>query len=315
MNKINTFLLLLFTLLVVTTNAQRRFKYRYEIVGGLGATNFLGELGGANQEGTNFVRDLEFSRTRPLIMAGLRYSTSKYTAVRANLSYGILSGNDNLTEERFRKNRNLHFRSPIIEFSAILEGYMVKEDVGHIYKIRNARSKKGKGFRYFGFVGIGAFYFNPKALYPVTNTWVALQPLGTEGQGVPGKPKYSRVSMAIPVGVGLKYALDRKWSIGFEAGLRKTLTDYIDDVSTVYADPNKITENNGGPGAKADMAVYFANPSLGMFDDKDINGNVIWTNTAPGLQRGDPTDKDAYMFASITLNYKILYKRRTRSKF
>ena len=35
------------------------------------------------------------------------------------------------------------------------------------------------------FVGVGGFYFNPKAKYE--GKWVSLQPLGTEGQGLNGK--------------------------------------------------------------------------------------------------------------------------------
>jgi len=50
---------------------------RYEVYLGAGATNFLGELGGANRIGTHFVRDLEFSMTRPEFSLGIRYKIVK----------------------------------------------------------------------------------------------------------------------------------------------------------------------------------------------------------------------------------------------
>ena len=65
---------LLILLLPSFSEAQRiraRWKaYRFEWSGGIGASNFLGELGGANQVGTNGFKDLEFKATRPAICVG-----------------------------------------------------------------------------------------------------------------------------------------------------------------------------------------------------------------------------------------------------
>ena len=306
-------LILLLIVLPTVIFAQRfgrKMRYRYEWVYGVGASNFLGELGGADQVGTNFAKDLEFVSTRPTIHIGIRYQTSRYTAVKGNLFMGILKGGDNLTQETYRKNRNLQFRSPVIELSGQFEGYILREDVGHIYKIRNASGMKRFNFRHYGFIGIGAFFFNPQALY--NGTWVNLQPLGTEGQNfTPGKKPYSRFNIAVPLGIGTKVGLDRKWSLGLEIGIRKTFTDYIDDVSTEYADNNLIQAN--APAGSELMAGYLADPSLNLSCCYDPA--TEWNNTAPGLQRGDPTDKDSYMFAMITASYKVLYKRRSRSKF
>jgi hypothetical protein len=66
-----------------------------------------------------------------------------------------------------------------------------------------------------------------------------LQPLHTEGQGQPERDKpYSLVTLAIPMGFGVRYKLNDNFNIGAEIGLRYTFTDYLDDVGGgTYADP------------------------------------------------------------------------------
>ncbi|MBK7970811.1 MAG: hypothetical protein IPK08_18870 [Bacteroidetes bacterium] len=84
--------------------------------------------------------------------------------------------------------------------------------------------------------------------------------------------------------------------VGLEYGIRKTFTDYIDDASKTYYDNNEILSFNGAVAAA-------------MADKSDQEFPYI---TAAGQQRGDPRDKDAYMFAIISINYKI---RTGRSAF
>ena len=205
---------------------NRKTKPRKEYVIGIGASNFLGELGGANQIGTNFVKDLEFSATRPSAAFGLRYKFTKRWAVKGGLYYQLLSGADNLTKEPFRHNRNLSFRTHIFELSAQAEVYFTKEQPGHRYKIKNAKGMKNYDIQFYGFLGVGGFFYNPQAKYG--GNWVNLQPLSTEGQGLAGGPKkYSRVSVCIPYGLGVKNAKThtRSSSITPETGVFCGLTE------------------------------------------------------------------------------------------
>jgi len=271
---------------------------RYEVFYGLGATNFLGELGGADREGTNFVRDLEFSMTRPLLNLGVRYRITETVATKTMLSYGWLRGDDKLTNEMFRHYRNLAFRSPIAEFSNQFEYSIIREKQGHRYNLRRVRGLKGFKTNTYFFVGVGVIYFNPKNKY--NGKWYALQPLGTEGQGlVPTRKKYSRISMCIPYGIGFKYGLNRRLNVGLEFGVRKTFSDYIDDVSTTYFDNQMIREAHG------DVAAYLADPSDGTHPN--------WT--AAYQQRGDAKDKDSYMFLILNFTYKLYTTRGGLPKF
>jgi hypothetical protein len=301
-------LVILVLILPLMAFSQRKKRYKWEVCLGLGATNFLGDLGGADQIGTNGIKDLEVVLTRPGLSLNARYRKSRYWGYKGGFYWGIVSGYDYLTQERYRHNRNLHFKSQIFEFSLIGEFYFTKERPGHIYKYKKLKGWRHIDAQIYLMGGIGGFYFNPKAVWG--GKYIPLQPLGTEGQGVkPGTKKYSRVSVCVPVGVGFKSALDRRWSVGLEIGMRKTFTDYIDDVSTVYYDPVQIGQANGTMGQ---AAMFLANPTN---NEVTAANNYGVNPTAEGQQRGDATDNDAYMFVHITVNYKIGKFRKTKSKF
>jgi len=290
-------LLIIILILPLMCSAQQWKRYKKEYVFGLGATNFLGDLGGANQVGTDYFKDLEFSLTRPQFSFGYRYRLNQSVYVKGGFYYGRLGGDDKLTSEPARNNRNLSFRSNIYEISGEVQYTFVKEKSGHRYQIKGVKGWRNINIQSYLFAGVGVFYFNPKGQY--NNVWWSLQKFGTEGQGlIPGTKKYSRINICIPLGIGVSYAINRTLSIGLEYGLRKTFTDYIDDVSGDYYDKSKMRTERG------EIAAYFVDPSSGA--------NPTWTQM--GEQRGDPKDKDSYMFAIITLSQKIKPKR-TKAKF
>lgn len=292
MKKLITYVIVLLFTLPLAGNAQRlknRWKgMRAEIHFGIGATNFLGDLGGANQIGTHYFKDLEFSQTRLAATFGYRYKLTPSIAINTTAAYGEVAGNDNLTTEFFRNYRNLSFKSTIIELSSTAEFAIVKEQPGHRYRLKGVRGQRGFEMYTYLFIGVGAFHFNPKA--QLEGKWIDLQPLGTEGQGlVPTRKPYKRLQLAFPIGLGFKYTLNRRWGIGLEYGLRYTFTDYIDDVSKTYYD-SKLLATGHGPIAAA------------LADRSDNSYPYI---TRPGEQRGDPRYRDAYMFGIISIHYKL----------
>lgn len=295
---------ILLLVIPILSSAQRWKRYRYEFQSGFGATNFLGEFGGANQDGTDFIKDLELSQTRPSAIFAARYRLHDYYAVKVNFAYGRVSGNDALTEWEIRQNRNLSFFSNIYEFSGQFEFSWRKERVGHIYKLRS-RGVKGQNalsIWVYGFVGLGTFYYNPKA--KLDGETYVLQPLGTEGQGIyKTRDKYSRINVAVPFGFGLKHNINKKFSVLMEFGVRKTFTDYIDDASKTYADGVALIQNGV-------VVPVLADRSGELTTDPLITGN--YDN---GNQRGDWTDNDAYMFLNFMVTYTMRNGRDNLPKF
>ncbi len=290
---ISIIILLLPTL--VSAQSMRWKRTRYELYGGLGATNFLGELGGAEESGA-FWKDFEFSATRPLISLGLRYKVLEPLAVKGALSFGYLTGDDKDADNEYRKQRNLHFRAPIIELGFQAEYSVLKEKISRYRRSR----RRGKfslaslNLNAYLFTGINVFWFNPQAKGP-DGEWYSLQPIGTEGQGqIETREKYSRLQLSIPLGFGLKYPLTQKISVGLEYGGRLTFTDYIDDVSTTYVDPEFFDDP---------VEQYLADPSTYGFElgEQDIRGN--------------PKYNDYYMFMVINITYKLRTGRNGMPKF
>ncbi len=275
--------------------------HRREVSIGFGFSNFLGELGGRNQIGSPFVWDLELSQTRPAVAFDYRYYLAQKMALRTRLTYGILAGNDNLTTEVFRQNRNLSFKTDIYELSVVYEFHLYREELGHVYDLRGVQGTKSARVGLYLFAGVGGFYFDPKAQFE--NAWVRLKPLGTEGQGLPGgAEEYNNLQVCIPMGLGLRKAFTKQLSGGVELQYTKTFTDYIDDVSTKYYDPIALQAAHG------DIAAFLADPSLSA-TDAGLNP------TAAGQQRGDETDLDAYLFFKFQVHYKLVKYKSGSKKY
>jgi hypothetical protein len=287
--------LLVFSVVSLSAFAQQWKKTRREVIIGFGASNFLGDLGGADQIGTHLMKDLEWSLTRPMASGAFRYKLATNMAVKTSFTWCRVAGNDQLTLEPSRLNRNLSFRSDVFELSTVYEYSIIEE------KLRGRYSRRSKKFpvNFYVFAGLSTFYFNPKAQYQ--SQWVALKPLGTEGQGLPdGGKEYSLIQIAIPLGIGFKYPVNKEFSIGLEYCMRKTFTDYMDDVSTNYYDPDAIRSVRG------DVAAYLSNPST---------NEVIPGGTNPGEQRGNPNYDDAFLTAQLYISYKLTGTSKSRVKF
>ncbi len=216
---------------------------------------------------------------RPALGIQYRRCYSNHWSFRAGLSLLKIKGDDALSEDTFQLNRNLMFKSNIIEF------HMGYEFNFFQYQIANPTTF----FTPYLFGGIAVYRFNPKA--ELGGTWYALQPLRTEGQGTaefPDRKPYSRTSISLPFGGGFKFSINRRFGVQLEVGARRTYTDYLDDVSTSYADPVQIRKEYG--------------KAAGLLSDRSLKkpatGNI-------GRQRGNSTDRDWYYFAGIQLNYTL----------
>jgi hypothetical protein len=271
---------------------------KIEIGLNLGPSFFLGDLGGTRGEGRTFVKDVNFPLTK--LMKGLyvNFYPSEWLGFRLAANLGVLEGYDSVIDnkgsaERFRKQRNLGFRS------SLTEAYFAAEIYPTVF-LEQYDGLLGK-LRPYGLAGIGIFHFNPKAQYIAPNgdkTWVELKPLHLEGQGFPEYPdrkEYPLTQMAIMMGGGFKFYIKENMYVGFEIVHRKTFTDYIDDVSTEYINPAlfdlHLSSQQAVYAKQLEYREKFLNPSI----------NRPYINT----QRGDPTQNDAYFSGMIRLGWRI----------
>lgn len=307
--KMKKIILLLILVLVCTDlSAQRRRRRhrttwntnmdKFELLGGTGITQFLGDVGGADDVGSNFLADWDFNSLRPNFYVGFRYRYNEFLASRIHLTYSILKGSDQYTDEITRKTRNLSFRSPLIEWGTTLEFYFLPDvPTKNRYRSRGLYGRKGRVVTGYISTGIVGFWFDPVADDAGGNP-VRLQPLGTEGQGIlPSRQPYSLVDFAIPINLGFNFKITQAISIEVELCYRKTFTDYLDDVSMSYVDPSIFSNS---------QAAYFSSGT---------SLNLIPGANNPGQQRGDPTDNDDYMFLHVGVAWKLFSVKTSLPKY
>jgi len=279
----------LLTLVFALITSLSGFSQYYVDYGfSVGATNYLGDIGGGMGTRNDFVSDMKLNATRWTLGGFYRYRVSNKIGVKAHLSYIRITGDDANTTNPYRRGRNLNFKNDMFELLVEGEYYLYKvNDVGKT-------GRYSSDFNLYAFVGVGLFYSNPKG-QTSSGEWVSLRPLQTEGVS------YSAFNFAIPAGLGFYYTIDRKYRLGLEIGWRTTFTDYIDDVSDVY-----VTEPDGISN-KANQELIDEIHA----DNPDLPGGPSMNTYQPGDKRGDPTHNDSYMTATINFSWAI----RGRSKF
>lgn len=252
-----------FILLTASSQFANAQKLQLNVFGGF--SNYQGDL-----------QDKRFTtkQSHAAFGGGLIYDLSNHFSARANATFGKISGDD---KNGLNRLRNLNFTSKINDYHLGLEYRLFDFDNHYLTP--------------YLFAGVSYFTFDPYTTDAANNT-VKLRPLSTEGQGFyNGRKAYKTGQFAIPFGGGLKWAASDNFLIGAEVGLRKTNTDYLDDVSTTYVDQNLLLANRGA------QAVELA------YRGDDIDHTTSYP--AGGEQRGSAKSKDWYYFGGINLIFRL----------
>ena len=261
----NLLILIAFIGLGFTANAQYKENTEVGFIGG--GSYYLGDL-----------NTTHFNKTLPFGGIVIRKNIDRRFSYKAELLYLNIAADDrDDATDTIAINRGLHFRSSVFELSGQIEFNFLPFEAGNALYTWTP----------FVYTGLSFFHFNPQAENK-DGLWVNLQELGTEGQGstsFPERTKYPLAQLAIPLGGGLKIAINPSFNVILEYGVRKTFTDYLDDVSTTY------------PQGKNSNVIDISNATYEM---SDPTGTHI-----AGDQRGDPNKKDWYSFVGITLSFKL----------
>jgi hypothetical protein len=280
-------------------SAQRWKSYKQEFGGGVGPSFLLGDVGGGAEEAAGFIRDLNFGATRFGIQGHYQYYFHERMSGTAQLMYAQIYAADRFSKEVARQNRNFTVKTHLLELDLLYRFYFIKEKFGHVYKLKGVGKYFFNQISLYGTLGVGLIYFNPTGKH-LDGKFYPLQPLGTEGQGLPGGPeKYSRTSIVIPFGGGVRYTINPRLNVSMDLIIRKTFTDYLDDVSTVYYDNKAIEAANG------DIAAYLADPNPGTYP----------TWTGKGEVRGNPNREDFYFTMMVSVGYKLLKGASFKPRF
>ena len=204
-----------------------------------------------------------------------RYNLHSRLSLRFNYLQGKVEAYDSDAKNPVTINRNLSFQSPIKEVAGGVEFHYFPFQFGQ---------KKNSGTAYL-LAQLGVFYMSPSVV--INGETIDLQVLGTEAQGtdINSSRKYSKFQLCVPLGLGVKASLGKNVTFNFDLALRKTFTDYIDDVKAFsYADPAIIASEYGS------LAADLSNQSF--VDDRYA-------------VRGNPTTKDWYVYCGGMVTIRL----------
>jgi hypothetical protein len=289
---------------------------------GFGSSSYYGDLS-------------PYGRIIPSTFNGMRWNAnfnftrqiSPSLGVRFGLTWARISGDDSFMDgvTGYEANfmRNLHFRNDIKELSVVAQYDLVRTEKSYL--------RREQIIPYI-FGGIAVFAHDPVAKAD-TNLfdpgWVRLQPLNTEGQGLPGyATPYSLIGVSFPIGFGIRYKLNHHFDLGFEMGFRYTLTDYLDDAGGNYADPSDLITPQAQSFGNRTLEKFAANrgidrtngvanylESQGFYSASSGLDPFTVITSVPGFsartdQRGNPKYNDSYMLTTVKLIYHIPGKIR-----
>ncbi len=262
--------------IILSSNIQSQIlEFEHELGLSAGASHYFGDLN----------PNLDFQRPGPSLGAFYRLNMDHRFAIRAGFSRMNVGYKDEYSGFEQNKQRNLSFNSNITDLHALLEFNFLKF-VKNVYYNEH-------GWRYTPYLtlGAGVFFFNPTTEFK--GQTYDLQPLGTEGQNdesYVGNSRYNLFSWSINYGIGMKYHIVRNVSCGLDFQIRRTFTDYIDDVSGNYVPIISL------PGEDKGLAYD-------LYDRSKEIGPAIGV---PGRSRGSKRGADDYATLMITFSWTFI---------
>ena len=216
---------------------------------------------------------LTLKTLKPAISLNLKYDVDNRLIIRAGIAWAQVAADDKNNKQLNLKMRNLNFKSDILEGSLCAEINLFEPGIYTSYP--------------YLFAGAGIFHFDPYT-YDKDNKKTYLQPLSTEGEGLPEYPRrkpYKLTQFCLPFGGGWKISINKRWDIIYEIGYRLLFTDHLDDVSSTYVDPQTLLMHKG------EKAVELAYRQPGGAGNLPHDGDT----------RGNPEIKDSYFFSGVKL--------------
>jgi hypothetical protein len=224
----NRFVLIIFLLIASMqfAGAQLWKISKWEVTGGIGMTQFFGDVGGYSI-GENFLglKDISYLHTRYDFNGNIKYRFSHNINGRLSLSYGKFHATD---KRGSNENRPYSASTSFFEPALIGEYYFIKNKSENKYTFLKKQiltfNDLLSSFDMYTFTGFGLNSYNVKA-----NEALASKGLPDGG-----------MTMIIPFGLGVNFIYSAYLSFGIELGGRYAFTDYLDGFTSQYSKANDV---------------------------------------------------------------------------
>lgn len=215
-----------FCLLAGSASAQLWKTHRLELSGGIGTTQFFGDIGGySNDENILGIKDFTFRHTRINVNSNLRYRITEDFSARLNITYGIFHSTD---ERGSNINRGFESHTTFFEPSLIAEYCFIKNKNENSFNFLQGKydvlTSIFKSLDFYAFTGFGGL------IYKVSPNDI-LAPEVTKRNGITG---------VVPLGLGVTMIFNSTINFGIEIGGRFTFSDMIDGYTSAKSQANDI---------------------------------------------------------------------------
>ncbi len=142
--------------------------------------------------------------------------------LKASLSRGQISADESIySDPAWRQLRAFQFQTPVTEFSTVLVFDFADQSLNQIKRLTP-----------YLFAGIGVSFLKVNRDWSRINL-AAFDPKSSIilGLGIDTLKNTPKVLPVIPLGAGLRYAFNERWSLNTELGFRLTMSDYVDGFS------------------------------------------------------------------------------------
>ena len=200
---------------------------RWEVIAGLGTTQFFGDIGGFSIGNNAFgFRDITFRHTRFNMTAAMSYKIGSNFSARINFAGGVFHATDIRGSNELRA---FESTTTFFEPSLLAQYFFVRSKGESSYIFQ-----KGKRvvllpllstMNVYGFTGIGSIAYNVKSDSPVTLT---------------GTTKDGGFAPVIPAGLGVSMAYSGKINFGIELSGKYAFSDYLDGYTSQYSKANDV---------------------------------------------------------------------------
>lgn len=163
----------------------------------------VGVIAGVNYYVGDINPNKQLYSSSPVVGFMYRYNMGPRYALRTSLSFGTLKGDDLDFGNKYQQSRAASFETELVDFSVQLE-----------------------------------FNFQP-FLVPLSSRAKRFSPYITSGLSYVSSSSTTS-SFAIPMGVGCKYLIGKRWTAAVEWSFKKSFTDELDGLE----DPNKLNIAN-----------------------------------------------------------------------
>lgn len=216
-------------------SAQLWKMKRYEVMAGVGTSQFYGDVGGYTiGENALGIKDLTLRQTRFNVNGSFRYFITDAIAARLSLSYLILHATD---ERGNNQDRGYEATTSLFEPALLGEYYFVRnrERNSFLFQTYRGRSRNRikdffRSIDVYAMTGVGGAGFR---VYPNDRL--------EERWNAPGSEFVNRgFAAVIPLGVGAKLTFDPNILFGVEFMGRYAFSDYLDGYTSQWSQRNDV---------------------------------------------------------------------------